>query len=413
MPYGTLYARLHANIYSYKEESNMSEKILIIDDDLDTLRLVGLMLQRQGYQISAATNGQQGLDKAFEEDPDLILLDIMMPDMDGYEVTRRLRQNPSTTETPILMFTAKTQLDDKVIGFEVGANDYLTKPTHPSELQARVKTLLARGGEKKATSVSLDKDDNQNQGYVIGVLGARGGLGTTTLAVNLGASLVARTKSEVIVAEMLPGQGALALDIGAENSKGLVDLLSLNKLPEVTRDKVREVLTHHGSGLKLLLASDRPRDMHLINQVVNYEAVVKRLAALARFVILDLGVGLQPFADKIIPVCDQVFVILEGVPNTIIHTKALIDDIAALGINKKNVNVVLNNRIRSDTQLASSQVQTKLGHEIISTLTPAPELFVQATRMQTPAVLCQPDSLTARQITKLVEFVTEQEALPR
>jgi CheY-like chemotaxis protein len=109
----------------------MSEKILIIDDDLDTLRLVGLMLQRQGYQISAATNGQQGLEKAFEEDPDLVLLDIMMPDMDGYEVTRRLRQNPSTLETPILMFTAKTQLDDKVVGFEVGANDYLTKPTSP------------------------------------------------------------------------------------------------------------------------------------------------------------------------------------------------------------------------------------------------------------------------------------------
>ncbi|MEO8358104.1 MAG: response regulator, partial [Chloroflexota bacterium] len=127
----------------------MSEKILIIDDDLDTLRLVGLMLQRQGYQISAATNGQQGLDKAFEEDPDLILLDIMMPDMDGYEVTRRLRRNPSTMATPILMFTAKTQLDDKVIGFEVGANDYLTKPTHPSELQARVKTLLSRANERK------------------------------------------------------------------------------------------------------------------------------------------------------------------------------------------------------------------------------------------------------------------------
>src|SRR5512141_449425 len=129
----------------------MSEKILIIDDDLDTLRLVGLMLQRQGYQISAATNGQQGLDKAFEEDPDLILLDVMMPDMDGYEVTRRLRRNPSTMVTPILMFTAKTQLDDKVVGFEVGANDYLTKPTHPSELQARVKALLLRANEQKAS----------------------------------------------------------------------------------------------------------------------------------------------------------------------------------------------------------------------------------------------------------------------
>ncbi|HEY9525756.1 MAG TPA: response regulator [Anaerolineales bacterium] len=388
----------------------MSEKILIIDDDLDTLRLVGLMLQRQGYQISAATNGQQGLEKAFEEDPDLILLDVMMPDMDGYEVTRRLRQNPSTLQTPILMFTAKTQLDDKVVGFEVGANDYLTKPTHPSELQARVKTLLARINSKKSTTGSLQ---DLSRGYVIGVLGARGGLGTTTMAVNLSAGLQARTKAEVIVAEMLPGQGTLALDVGVTNSRGLVDLLGLTKLSEITRDSVREVLVPHPSGIKLLLASDRPRDMHLINQTANYEALVKKLAGLARFVVLDLGVGIQPFAEKVLPLCNEVLIVLEGVPNTIIHTKALIDDIAALGLTRKSIKVVLNNRIRSETQLPSSQVQAQLEHEILSTLTPAPELFVQATRMQTPAVLCQPDSLTARQITKLVDFVTEREALPR
>jgi pilus assembly protein CpaE len=389
----------------------MAEKILIVDDDLDTLRLVGLMLQRHGYQISAATNGQQGLEKAFEEDPDLILLDVMMPDMDGYEVTRRLRQNPSTAETPILMFTAKSQLDDKVIGFEVGANDYLTKPTHPSELQARVKMLLARAGDKKEKSAFGGGDGNR--GYVVGILGARGGLGITTLAANLAAGLLNKTKSEVIVAEMLPGQGTLALELGLVSTKGLVDLLSLGKISELTRDKLRESLTYHGSGLKLLLSSDRPRDMHLINQVSNYEAVVSGLAGLARFVVLDLGMGIQPFAPKVIPHCDDVLILLEGVPNTIIHTKALIEDIASFGINKRNINVILNNRIRSDTQLPSSQVQTKLDHEIIGTLTPAPELFVQATRMQTPAILCQPESLTARQVNKLVDFITERESLPR
>ncbi|HSO11776.1 MAG TPA: response regulator [Anaerolineales bacterium] len=389
----------------------MAGKILIVDDDLDTLRLVGLMLQRQGYQISAATNGQQGLEKAFEEGPDLILLDVMMPDMDGYEVTRRLRQNPSTTETPILMFTAKSQLDDKVIGFEVGANDYLTKPTHPSELQARVKNLLARVGDKKEKSVFGGGDESH--GYVVGILGARGGLGITTLAANLAAGLLNKTKSEVIVAELLPGQGALALELGLPSTKGLVDLLSLDKISELTRDKLRESLTYHGSGLKLLLSSDRPRDMHLINQVSNYEVVVSSLAGLARFVVLDLGVGIQPFATKVIPHCDDVLILLEGVPNTIIHTRALIEDIASLGINKRSINVVLNNRIRSDTQLPSSQVQTKLDHEIIGTLTPAPELFVQAIRMQTPAILCQPESLTARQVGKLVDFIMEREALPR
>ncbi len=388
----------------------MTEKILIIDDDLDTLRLVGLMLQRQGYQISAATNGQQGLEKAFEEDPDLILLDIMMPDMDGYEVTRRLRQNPSTLETPVLMFTAKTQLDDKVVGFEVGANDYLTKPTHPAELQMRVKNLLVRLSEKRAAN---HPGTEENHGYVIGVLGARGGLGTTTLAVNLGAGLQSRTKSEVIVAEMLPGQGTLALDVGVAGTKGLVDLLSINKLSDIGREQVRDALVQHGSGMKLLLASDRPRDMHLINQTANYEATVRKLAALGRFLVLDLGTGIQPFAEKILPLCDQILIVLEGVPNTVIHARALIEDIAGLGMPRNNIQVILNNRIRSDMHLPSSQVQAKLEHEILTTLTPAPELFTQATRVQTPAVLCQPESLTARQILKIVDFVTGQEALPR
>jgi len=386
----------------------MAEKILIVDDDLDTLRLVGLMLQRQGYQISAATNGQQGLEKAFDESPDLILLDVMMPDMDGYEVTRRLRQNPATASTPILMFTAKAQLDDKVTGFEVGVNDYLTKPTHPAELQARVMTLLARVNEKQESMAGTG-----NRGYVVGVLGPRGGLGRTTLAVNLAAGLMVKTKDEVIIAELLPGQGTLALELGLESSSGLVDLLSLGRVNEISRNKVRESLTHHGTGLNVLLSSDRPRDMHLVNQVANYQTVVSRLSELARFTVLDLGLGIQPFATSVLPLCDEVLIVLEGVQNTITHTKALIEDLTTMGIQKRIINVVLNNRARSDDQLASSQVQGKLDHEIIGTLTPAPELFTQATRMQTPAILCQPESLTARQVSKLVDFITEREALPR
>jgi DNA-binding response OmpR family regulator len=98
----------------------MSEKILLVDDDMDTLRLVGLMLQRQGYEVRAANSGPQALSMIQTEQPDLILLDIMMPDMDGYEVARRLRANEATTEIPIIMFSAKTQVDDKITGFEAG-----------------------------------------------------------------------------------------------------------------------------------------------------------------------------------------------------------------------------------------------------------------------------------------------------
>src|SRR5512142_3325567 len=149
----------------------MPEKILIIDDDVDTLRLVGLMLQRQGYQIVAATAGEQALAKAFEEHPAVILLDVMMPDMDGLEVTRRLRKNPGTASTPILLFTAKTQLDDKVAGFEAGADDYLTKPTHPAELQAHIRALLTRVEPKKPEETETTL--REQHGRVVGVLAAR------------------------------------------------------------------------------------------------------------------------------------------------------------------------------------------------------------------------------------------------
>ncbi|MFN8384241.1 MAG: response regulator [Anaerolineales bacterium] len=385
----------------------MAEKILIIDDDVDTLRLVGLMLQRQGYLISAASNGSQGLAKAFEERPDLILLDVMMPDMDGYEVTRRLRKNPATVSIPILMFTAKTQLDDKVTGFEVGADDYLTKPTHPTELQAHVKALLARAAPKDAGS-NIATALHEQHGYVIGVLSTRGGLGVSTLASNLAAGIFTRAQTDVILAELTPGQGTLGMDFGMPNQKGLTEILQGNPV-EVTREKVQSSLIPHNSGIKLLLASENPRDVTLTSQVQNYEALTARLASLSRFVILDLGIGLPTFVQKLLPMCNECMVVLEGVPGTIQHTKLLLEEITALNVDSKKITVILNNRQRTEAQMAWTSVQEKLGHPITATLTPAPELFLQAARMQTPAVMSQPTNMTSQQFLKIADSVIERE----
>jgi pilus assembly protein CpaE len=384
----------------------MAEKILIIDDDVDTLRLVGLMLQRQGYEISAASNGTQGLAKALEERPDLILLDVMMPDMDGYEVARRLRKNPVTVSVPILMFTAKTQLDDKVAGFEVGADDYLTKPTHPTELQAHVKALLARSAQKDPHKIVTASQEHH--GYVIGVLSARGGLGVSSLASNLAAGIYSRTQADVILAELTPGQGTIGSDFGYQNQKGLTELLQ-GTVVEITREKVESSLSPHNSGLKLLLASENPRDVTLTSQIKNYEALVARLSTLARFVILDLGNGLPAFVQKVLPMCNERFIVVEGVTGSIQHTKFLIDEITELKIDRKTINVVLNNRMRTESQMSVAQVQEKLGHSIGATLTPAPEAFVQATRLLTPVVISQPTNMTSQQFLKIADAVLERE----
>lgn len=387
----------------------MAEKILIIDDDIDTLRLVGLMLQRQGYQILAAQNGHQGLIKVHKEHPDLILLDVMMPDMDGYEVTRRIRTDPAISNTPILMFTAKTQLDDKVAGFEVGADDYLTKPTHPTELQAHVKALLARTTKstKKLTTRSIERN-----AFVIGVLSPRSGLGVSTIAVNLAASLFAQTRMEAIIAEFTPGYGTLGLDLGVDDLDGLTNLLSLNP-SEITREKVRDALVSHGSGLRFLFSSYQPRDVQLIAQSSQFEIIENRLAKLTRYLVLDLGAGLPEFSQKILPLCDERIVVMEGNPFSLAHTRVLLKEITDLGIDPMKITLVLNNRVRTEVQMNWSQVQQQVGHSISMTLTPAPELFYQASRVQMPAVMHQTEGLTTQQFGKLSETILERQVQRR
>ena len=384
----------------------MAERILIIDDDVDTLRLVGLMLQRQGYQISAASNGSQGLSKAFEERPDLILLDVMMPDMDGFEVTRRLRKNPATATIPILMFTAKTQLDDKVTGFEVGADDYLTKPTHPTELQAHVKALLSPATQKKPSDIKTAAQEHH--GHVIGVISARGGLGVTTLATNIAAGLFARAQTDVILAELTPGQGTLSVELGIPSQKGLTEILQ-GTVVEITREKVENSLVTHNSGLKLFLSSDNPRDVNLVSHVENFETLVIHLASLAPFVVLDLGSGLPTFAQRLMPICNERVIVMEGMPATIQQTRYLIDEIAELGIDRSTISVILNNRQRSEAQMPWAQVQDKLNHAITAAITPAPELLLQALRLQTPAVIAQPTNMTSQQFIKIADTFIERE----
>jgi MinD-like ATPase involved in chromosome partitioning or flagellar assembly len=119
--------------------------------------------------------------------------------------------------------------------------------------------------------------------------------------------------------------------------------------------------------------------------------------------------GLPQFVQTLLPMIDELIVLVEGVPNTITHTRALIEGLIELGTDKEQILVVLNNRVRSETQIAWEEVQKQLEYSIAATLTPAPELFLQASRLKTPAVLCQPESLTAQQISKLVERIAELE----
>jgi len=122
----------------------MAYKILVVDDEPPIVRLMEFILARQGHEMLVAVNGQEALDKVRTHQPDLVLLDIMMPRIDGYEVARTLRADPATADLPIIMLSAKAQEEDIQKGMDVGVNEYITKPFSPDQLVTVVGDYLSR-----------------------------------------------------------------------------------------------------------------------------------------------------------------------------------------------------------------------------------------------------------------------------
>jgi len=140
----------------------MAKTVMVVDDEKRLVSLVESYLSQEGYRVVTAHNGKEALGVAQKEKPDLIVLDVMMPEMDGYEFMRKHR---AENNTPIILLTARVDDEEKVIGLEVGADDYMTKPFRPRELVARVRAVLRRAGEKeptakilKAADIVLDRD---------------------------------------------------------------------------------------------------------------------------------------------------------------------------------------------------------------------------------------------------------------
>jgi DNA-binding response OmpR family regulator len=131
--------------------------ILVIDDEKDLIELVSYNLVKEGFAVKSSSNGETGLAKAISELPDLVLVDLMMPGMDGLEVCRRLRSDARTAAIPIIMLTAKTAESDRVVGLELGADDYVTKPFSPRELAARVKAVLRRTSPQPTASAVIKR----------------------------------------------------------------------------------------------------------------------------------------------------------------------------------------------------------------------------------------------------------------
>src|SRR5512141_369136 len=258
----------------------MAAKILVVDDDPNVQRGLEYTLRQEGYEVVIASDGAEAFRLYGAESPDLVLLDVMLPKLDGYQVAEKIRaEEAGTRHVPIIMLTAEKEVEQKVRGLRAGADDYLVKPFHQAELLARMRSLLARFG---ATEGSLSKPP---LGRMIAFYGAKGGVGATTVAINTAIALHQDHDRKVVLVDgvLQFGDHRVFLDLGPDR-KSITDAV---QAPTVDADLMKSILVKHDSGIDLLLAPASPEEGDLIREERLTE-VLALLRSMYDFVIIDV-----------------------------------------------------------------------------------------------------------------------------
>ncbi len=308
--------------------------ILVVDDDEGTTGLMIIALRKAGYTIVKAGDGAQALQAVQQFHPHLILLDIMMPDIDGIEVCRQIRANTAVSQIPIIIVTVLNSEEHRRSALEAGADDYLTKPVRFDELRIRIQALLETGREAY-------RHNNNGKGAVIAVMGVHGGSGTTTVAVNMAASILEKYP-RALVAELTPGTGRLAQQLSLQPTKTLLELVRQNAI-SMHAGAAHAAIAQHPCGLHLLAGGFDPdsgseTDILRSNAL---ETLVRELAANFNPVFLDLGHLYNQQAKLALKYAKELVLVVKAEPLSLRSAVQLIKLIEAGGLAWWQIHLIL------------------------------------------------------------------------
>ncbi len=359
--------------------------ILIIDDDKDILRLLEFTLKRNGYSVITAKNGLTGLEALQTHKPDLVVCDIMMPKMTGYDFCKRVRANPQTQDIPIIIFSARFQPIDKQTALDAGATDYLPKSTAPDSLVNRIEELLP------ALTNSVTES-------VIGVFSLRGGVGATTLAVNLSVALKLTTKStNIALVDLVVQGGHAAVMLGMRPSSSVAQVLASSKESSISPGALKPHFMKHSSGIELLASPPSFTDNTPASD--GLENIVKSAQATFPVVVLDVPHILSPNFTPILQMLDKLILVLTTDMPSLQSTVMALQGLNKLGLTDDKITLVVNN-ITPAVGLTPETLQKALKRPIFTAI-PFEAAMLKAVNSGTPLVLSQPQSPATSAIGQL------------
>ena len=375
-------------------------RILVIDDEPLYHKMIAHALEAEKYQLDFASSGNEGLQKAKIHKPDLIITDVMMPDIDGYEVTRLLRREPQFAHIPILVLTAQAGLQNKLKSFEAGADDHLTKPFEPEELAARLAALLRRAESiSPRTLPGAEHEDAR----LIAVHSLRGGTGCSSLAVNLGVGLASLWKTPTILLDLTMVAGQVALMLNATLKRTWADIAKY-KPAELDIDMLESIVGKHESGVAFIAAPTYPTEAETITGGI-LEASLQMLRKHYDYMVADLP---HDFNDIVVRTLDTADVILLTTAPDVASIRAAaaaLDTYSKLNYPPEKIKLILNATFPKHG-LPKDKIEAALGVPVMLTIPYTPDLFVEAINFGQPLILSKPDEPIGGLLEDLAFFLS-------
>ena len=376
-------------------------RILIIDDEPINHQLVAHALSSLQCELHFADNGKSGITQARSVKPDAIITDVMMPDVNGYEVTRILRREPQFAATPILVLTAQSGLQDKIKSFEVGADEHLVKPFDAAELAARVSSLLKRAETIKASRV---EGTARESGRLIAVHSLRGGIGSSTLAVNLGVGLSMLWRHPTILLDLTMTAGQVALMLNKTLKRTWADLAHFSS-GELDTEAFSSILGSHESGLHFIAAPTFPSDAETLRSET-LGAALRLAKSQYEYVVADLPHDFSDFTIQALDTADLILMLASPDMASIRAVTAALDTYEKLDYPKEKIKFVLN-AVFPQSSLSKEKLESALDMSAFVSIPYTRDVFVEAINLGQPVVAHKPDLPISSLLEDLVFHVSK------
>lgn len=318
-------------------------RVLLIDDEQFYFKLLGKALKEAEYELEYAKSGSEGLAKIPSFDPELLIVDLKLPEMDGFQILERLRRDPKYSHIPVIVITGEDELSEKLKAFDLGADDYLVKPFQPEELVARM-GILARRGKAMQLVQQMEKT-NKSTSTLITVHSLRGGVGCSSVVVNLGLAFYKLWGKPTLLVDgiLTAGQVALMLDgkPGAtwENLVG-VDIENLDDAV------VGEMMSPHKSGIRYIASPRYPIAADTFTSET-LRVLLEKIKSQNEFVIVDTAHDFSDMTIQMLSMSSSIVLIMAPEMASLRTTLSAIEIYDRLGIPLEKVKLVLNNNSSS------------------------------------------------------------------